>query len=134
MPVQAPGDWVACTIWTARDRVRSLVVSFSPSDTGREFQAAIDDRDQEQTPERAAEMRARGWHCVNEHRWWRIELPETDPTAAAELARVVIADLRARGTTCPDEVTAWDISAGDDGELWVPGIGFNVHPYRGEHY
>ncbi|MDQ1041962.1 hypothetical protein QFZ76_000198 [Streptomyces sp. V4I2] len=35
---------------------------------------------------------------------------------------------------CPDELTAWDVSAGDHGDLWVPGIGVQVHPSRGEHY
>jgi hypothetical protein len=134
IPVQAPGDWVGFKIWASRDWGRAMIVSFDPSDTNREFHVAIEDRDHAQTPERAAEMRARGWQNVDEHRWWRTELPETDPTAAAALARVVVTDLRARGTTCPDEVTALDISAGDDGELWVPGIGVDVHPRRGEHY
>jgi hypothetical protein len=54
--------------------------------------------------------------------------------AAATLARLIVTDLRARGAVCPDEVTAWDISAGDDGDLWVPGIGVDVHPRRGEHF
>ncbi|WP_405484381.1 hypothetical protein [Streptomyces sp. NBC_00009] len=134
MPVQAPGDWAGFKVWASRDRGRTMIVSFDPSDTNCEFHVAIEDRDHEQTPERATEMRARGWQSVDEHRWWRTTLPETDPTAAAALARVVVTDLRARGTTCPDEVTAWDISAGDDGELWVPGIGVDVHPRRGEHY
>ncbi|MFJ5223110.1 hypothetical protein [Streptomyces sp. NPDC088400] len=134
IPVQAPGDWVGFRLMAARDRERIMIVAFNPSDTHGEFHIAIEDRDHEQTPERAEEMRARGWQNVDEHRWWRTVLPETDPTAATALARVAITDLRARGTTCPDEVTAWDISAGDDGELWVPGIGVNVHPRRGEHY
>lgn len=134
MPIQAPGDWAGFKLWASRDRGRTMIVSFNPSDTNCEFHVAIEDRDHEQTPERAAEMRARGWQNVDEHRWWRTTLPETDPTAAAALARVVVTDLRARGTTCPDEVTAWDISAGDDGELWVPGIGVDVHPRRGKHY
>ncbi|MEU9118199.1 hypothetical protein AB0D04_42445 [Streptomyces sp. NPDC048483] len=134
MPLQAPGDWAGFKLWASRDWGRTMIVSFNPSDTNCEFHAAIEDRDHEQTPERAAEMRARGWQSVDEHRWWRAQLPETDPTAAAALARVVVTDLRARGTTCPDEVTAWDVSAGDNGELWVPGIGVNVRPRRGEHY
>jgi hypothetical protein len=133
MPVQAPGDWVGFKLKASRDWERTMIVSFSPSATNRELRAAIEDRDHEQTPERAAEMRARGWQYVDEHRWWRTELPETDPEAPAALARVVITDLRTRAT-CPDEVTAWDISAGDHGELWVPGIGVEVHPRRGEHY
>ncbi|MFF3920553.1 hypothetical protein ACFYZB_45610 [Streptomyces sp. NPDC001852] len=134
MPVQAPGDWVGFKLWAARDWGRTMIVSYNPSDTGAEFHLAIEDRDHDQTPERAAEMRARGWQDVDEHQWWRTILPETDPTAAAALARVAITDLRARGTTCPDEVTAWDISAGDDGSLWVPGIGVDVNPRRGEHF
>ncbi|MEW1724859.1 hypothetical protein [Streptomyces sp. NPDC093109] len=134
IPVQAPGDWVGLKLWASRDRGRTMIVSFNPSDTNAEFHVLIEDRDHEQTPERAAEMRARGWQDVDEHRRWNIRLPETDPTAAAVLTRVIIADLRARGTTCPAEVTAWDISAGDNGELWVPGIGVEVHPRRGEHY
>ncbi|GAA2454758.1 hypothetical protein ACFPFX_34020 [Streptomyces mauvecolor] len=69
MPVQAPGDWVACTIWASRDRGRSMILSYAPSDTGRELHACIDDRDHEQTPERAARMRARGWRELDEHRW-----------------------------------------------------------------
>ena len=134
MPVQAPGDWAGFKLRASRDWERTMIVSFNPTDTNAEFHLAIDDRDHEQTPARAAEMRALGWQNVDEHRWWRTKLPETDPTAAAALARVVITDLRARGTTCPDEVSAWDISVGDDGELWVPGIGVDVHPRRGEHY
>jgi hypothetical protein len=134
MPVQAPGDWAGFKLWTARDwRKHTMIVSFNPSDTNREFQLAIEDRDHEQTPEHAAEMRARGWQDVDEHRWWRTELPETDPEAPAALARVVITNLRARATW-PAEVHAWDISAGDNGKLWVPGIGVEVHPRRGEHY
>ncbi|WP_199822133.1 hypothetical protein [Streptomyces sp. NRRL S-37] len=61
-------------------------------------------------------------------------MPETDPTAAAALARLIVTGLRARGTVCPDEVTAWDIGAGDAGDLWVHGIGVDVHPRRGEHF
>ncbi|WP_217199868.1 hypothetical protein [Streptomyces buecherae] len=134
LPVQAPGDWAGFKLWAARDWGRTMIVSFDPSETNAEFHVAIEDKDHEQTLERAVEMRARGWRDVDEHRWWRTKLPVTDPTAAAELARVVITDLRARGTVCPDEVTAWDISAGDNGELWVPGIGVDVSPRRGEHH
>ncbi|MFF9409500.1 hypothetical protein ACF1B0_28865 [Streptomyces anandii] len=107
----------------AWDRGNTMIVSFDPSDTNGEFHLVLEDRDHEQTPERAAEMRARGRQVGDEHRRWRTTLPETEPTAAAALARVVITDPRARGTTCPDEVTAWGIGADDDGELWVPGRG-----------
>ncbi|WP_437095289.1 hypothetical protein [Streptomyces sp. enrichment culture] len=71
---------------------------------------------------------------MKEHRWWRTGLPGTDPTAAAALARAAATDPRASGTTYPDEVTAWGIGAGDDGRLWVPGIGVDVRPRRGEHH
>ncbi|AVV44728.1 hypothetical protein C6376_28195 [Streptomyces sp. P3] len=120
-------------LWASRDWGRTMIVSYEPSKTNREFYASIDDRDHEQTTERATQMRARGWQDLDEVGRWRTRLPETDPTAPATLARMIVTDLRARGTVCPDEVTAWDISAGDNGELWVPGIGVDVHPRRGPH-
>ncbi|MDA0564223.1 hypothetical protein LG943_07780 [Streptomonospora sp. S1-112] len=134
MPVQAPGDWVGFRLRISRDWKRDMVVGVSPTATGYEFHAGIYDLDHEQTPEHAEHMRARGWRELDEHRWWRVNIPETDPGAAAELSRVVISDVRARRSTCPAEVHAWDISAGDNGRLWVPGLGFEVHPRRGEHY
>jgi hypothetical protein len=121
MPIQAPGDWAGFKLWASRDWGRTLLVAYEPS-KNHEFHAAVQDRDHEQTPERAAQMRARGWQDVDEHRWWRTTLPETRPRSAL------------RGTVSSHEVTAWDISAGDDGELWVPGIGVDVHPRRGEHF
>lgn len=91
-------------------------MAYEPSKKDREFHAAVQDRDHEQTPERAAEMRARGWQDVDEHRWWRTTLPKTAPMAAATLARLIVTDLRARDAVSPHAVTAWDISAGDDGK------------------
>ncbi|WP_084464442.1 hypothetical protein [Microtetraspora fusca] len=134
IPVQAPGDWVGFKLRASRDWQRDMIISYTHGDRGREFRAAVPDRDSRQTPERAVQMRERGWRILDQHQWWRIELPETDPQSPAEIARVVIADVRARGATCPDELTAWDISAGDDGELWAPGLGVLTHPSRGEHY
>ncbi|MFC8368310.1 hypothetical protein ACFUIT_09965 [Streptomyces sp. NPDC057239] len=134
MPIQAPGDWAGFKLWASRDWGRTLIVAYEPAEKNREFHAAVQDRDHEQAPERAAEMRARGWQDVDEHRWWRTTLPETDPMAAATLARLIVTDLQARGTVSPHAVTAWDISAGDDGDLWAPGIGVDVHPRRGEHF
>ncbi|WP_406490604.1 hypothetical protein OHB06_00940 [Streptomyces sp. NBC_01604] len=134
IPVQAPGDWVGFQLRSARDWNRDMVIAYTHRDHGHEFYAAIYDRDSEQTPQRAAQMRERGWQDLDEHQRWRIRLPETDPQAPATIARVVIADVRARGATCPDELTAWDVSAGDHGDLRVPGIGVQVHPSRGEHY
>ena len=42
--------------------------------------------------------------------------------------------MRARGATCPAAVHAWDIGAGENGDVWVPGLGFEVGKRRGEHY
>ncbi|GAA4153299.1 hypothetical protein GCM10022285_66880 [Streptomyces tunisiensis] len=134
MPLQAPGDWVSFKLWASRDWGRTMIVSFEPAQTNSESYACIDDRDHEQTPERAAQMRARGWQDVDDTGRWYTRLPETDPAAPATLARLIVTDLRARGTVSSHEVSAWDISAGDRGELWVPGIGVDVHPRRGEHF
>jgi hypothetical protein len=134
IPVQAPGDWVGFKLRSACDWQRDMIIPYTHANHGSEFRAAIHDRDSEQSPQHATEMRERGWHTLDEHRWWCIQLPETDPRAAAEIARVVIADVRARGATCPDELTAWEISAGDRGQLWAPGIGVQTYPSRGEHY
>jgi hypothetical protein len=78
LPLQAPGDWVGFKLWASRDWGRTMIVAFEPSETNREFHVAIQDRDHEQTPERAAEMRARGWQNVDGHRRWRTKLPEAD--------------------------------------------------------
>ncbi|MGW3588646.1 hypothetical protein [Streptomyces fungicidicus] len=134
MPLQAPGDWVSFKLRASRDWGRTMIVSYQPSQTDREFCAFIDDRGHEQTPERAAHMRARAWQDLDDTGSWYTRLPETDPTAPATLARLIVTDLRARGTVFSHQVTAWDISAGDHGKLWVPGLGGDVHPRRGEHF
>lgn len=36
--------------------------------------------------------------------------------------------------TCPDELRAHDIGAGDDGELWLTGLGPPTRPSRGGHF
>ncbi|MFI2207059.1 hypothetical protein ACH47Z_41480 [Streptomyces sp. NPDC020192] len=133
-PVQAPGDWIGFNLWTARDWGRDMIVSYSPADHGRELAVGIHDRGTEQTEERQARMRERGWRIQEDHQWWRTELPETDPYAPRLLAELTIAECRARKATCPDELKAHDISAGDDGELWLTGLGLRTHPSRGEHY
>lgn len=133
LPVQAPGDWAGFRLRSARDPQTEMVVSYSPADEGEEFHAAVMGCHEEREPEQAARMRARGWQRMHAPYWWQIVLPETDPGAPAAITHVVITDLRERGTVIPAEVRAWDISVGDNGELWVPGIGFNVYPRRGEH-
>lgn len=57
----------------------------------------IDDWDSEQTPQRAAQVRDRGWRERDENLRWRIELPERIRRPPAEIARIVIADVRVRG-------------------------------------
>jgi hypothetical protein len=133
-PVQAPGEWVGFQVRTSRDVQRPMVVAYDPSGDGGEFHAGVRYSDRAKDPGHAAEMRSRGWQGEDEHHWWRLTLPETDPGAPAQISRAVITDLVSRGTVCPDEVEAWDISAGDVGKLWVPGLGFDVWPRRGEHY
>ncbi|KUO05637.1 hypothetical protein [Streptomyces caeruleatus] len=133
-PVQAPGDWIGFNLWTARDWRRDMIVSYSPGDQGRELAVGIHDRGAEQTEERQARMRERGWQILDEHQWWRTALPETDPDAPRRIAELTIAECRARGATGPNELRAHDISAGDDGELWLTGLGLPTHPSRGEHF
>ncbi|MFI0733138.1 hypothetical protein ACH4S9_29645 [Streptomyces sp. NPDC021225] len=133
-PVQAPGDWIAFTLWTSRDWRRDMIVSYTPADHGRELAVCIHDRGIEQTEERQAKMRERGWQILDEHQWWRTKLPETDPDAPRLIAELIIAECRARKATCPDELCAHSISAGDNGELWLTGLGLPTRPSRGEHY
>lgn len=133
-PVQAPGDWIGFTLWTARDWRRDMIVSYTPADHGRELAVCIDDRRVEQTEERRVRMHERGWQTLDEHQWWRTKLPETDPAAPRLIAELTIAECRARKATGPNELRAHDISAGDDGALWLTGLGLPTHPSRGEHY
>ncbi|WP_159029222.1 hypothetical protein [Streptomyces viridochromogenes] len=133
-PVQSPGDWIGFTLWTSRDWRRDMIVSYSPADHGRELAVCIHDRGIEQTGERQAQMRERGWRTLDEHQWWRTALPETDPDAPRLIAELTIAECLARKATCPAELRAHDISAGDNGELWLTGLGLPTHPSRGEHF
>ncbi|WP_405576512.1 hypothetical protein [Streptomyces sp. NBC_01092] len=133
-PVQAPGDWIGFNLWTARDWRRDMIVSYTPADHGRELAVCIHDRGSEQTAERQAQMGERGWHTLTDHQWWRTELPETDPDGPRLIAELMIAECRARRATCPDELRAHDISAGDNGDLWLTGLGLPTHPSRGEHF
>ncbi|MDT9696896.1 hypothetical protein [Streptomyces sp. P17] len=133
-PLQAPGDWTGFNLWTARDWGRSMIVSYSPDNHGQELAVSIDDRGAEQTEEREAEMRERGWRIPDHHQRWRTALPETDPDAPRIIAELTIAECRARKATCPDELHAHDISAGDHGDLWLTGLGLPTRPSRGEHF
>ena len=133
-PVQAPGDWIGFNLWTARDWGRDMIVSYTPADHGRELAVGIHDRGAEQTEERQTQMRERGWRALTDHQWWRTEWPETDPDAPRLIAELTIAECRARKATGPDELRAHDISAGDNGALWLTGLGLPRRLSRGEHY
>ncbi|MDX3693558.1 hypothetical protein PV726_25060 [Streptomyces europaeiscabiei] len=79
IPVQAPGDWVGCKLWNAREWGPSMILSYTHEDEGCEFHMAIDDRGWEQTRQRQTKMCERGWQKLDEHGWWRTEFAETDP-------------------------------------------------------
>ncbi|MDX3135557.1 hypothetical protein PV367_38500 [Streptomyces europaeiscabiei] len=69
IPVQAPGDWVGCKLWNAREWGRSMILSYTHEDEGCEFHMAIDDRGWEQTWQRQTKMREHGWQKLDEHGW-----------------------------------------------------------------
>ncbi|MGW1617168.1 hypothetical protein ACWCQZ_49130 [Streptomyces sp. NPDC002285] len=111
-----------------------MIVSYTPADHGRELAVGIHDRGSEQTAERQAQMRERGWHTLTDHQWWRTAVPETDPDGPRLIAELAIAECRARKATGPNELRAHNISAGDNGDLWLTGLGLPTHPSRGEHF
>ncbi|MBX9391226.1 hypothetical protein ACFPZ0_20830 [Streptomonospora nanhaiensis] len=131
LPVQAPGDWAGMRLRARWNPPVDLVVTYDPGTPGREPCAVVPGPPP--TPETAERMRGRGWQGTDPHNRWYIRLPETDPRAPAEVARVVTAELRAGPFDYPNEVFASDISAGDDGTLVVPGLGFEV-TLRREHF
>ncbi|WP_148085853.1 hypothetical protein [Actinocorallia herbida] len=122
MPVQAGECWVAFRL---RAEGRDVLLNYDLRDHGAELCAIVEDRgtDDEDV------MRARGWRSVDRYGRWRIDLPEADPGSAAEIARVVVAELRTR-VRDPRSLMAHDVGAGDDGDLWLPGLGIEVWPRR----
>ncbi|WP_230882917.1 hypothetical protein U0M97_00725 [Streptomyces venezuelae] len=50
-----------------------------------------------------------------------------NPEAARSAARLLVADVRGRGSACPDEFVAWELTVNDHGRLWLPGIGMPVN-------
>ncbi|MGW0711015.1 hypothetical protein ACWD4G_34525 [Streptomyces sp. NPDC002643] len=130
IPVQAPGDWIGFNLWTARDWRRDMIVAYEDA----HLSVGIHDRGTEQTEEHQARMRERGWQTLEDHQWWRTKVPETDPDGPRRIAELAIAECRARKATGPNELRAHDISAGDNGELWLTGLGLPTHPSRGEHF
>ncbi len=119
LPVQVGTDWASFCLTSAADRGRQLVVSFSVEDG---LHAAIDDRDAPWDELRTRTMRDRGWQS-HDRGWWQTEYPVPDRPETAALARLVITELRARGTGAPEELRARDISCKDNGDMRLPGLG-----------
>jgi hypothetical protein len=119
LPVQVGGDWASFSVTSAADRGRQLLISYALADG---LYVSVDDRDAEDSPERAELMRARGWHS-RDRGWWQTDFPEPERADVAAVARLAVAELRARGTKEPEELRARDVSCKDRGELWLPGLG-----------
>ncbi|MFF8413978.1 hypothetical protein [Streptomyces omiyaensis] len=124
LPVQIPGDWASFVVGCARDWPRRLLVGYS-QDRG-ELSLMVDHRTTPEEPGVEEAMRERGWQ-VRERGWWRAVFAEEDPAAAGSAARLLVADVRGRGSVCPDELVAWELTVNDRGRLWLPGIGMPVN-------
>ncbi|MFE7133008.1 hypothetical protein ACFVIM_19335 [Streptomyces sp. NPDC057638] len=119
LPVQVGADWAGFSLTSSADRGRRVQLSYALADG---LHVSVDDRDGEDTEERAHLMRSRGWHS-RDRGWWQAEYPEPERAETAEAARLALAELRARGTTAPKELRARDVSCKDRGELLLPGLG-----------
>lgn len=119
LAVQVGDDWASFSVYSSADRGRQLLISYALADG---LHISVDDRDGEDGPERAQLMHSRGWQS-RDRGWWQTDFPEPDRQEAAEVARLAITELRARGTREPDELRARDASCKDRGELWLPGLG-----------
>ncbi|MFI1015569.1 hypothetical protein [Streptomyces sp. NPDC020965] len=119
LPVQVGGDWAGFCLTSAADRGRQIQISYALVDG---LHVSIDDRDGEETPEYAGLMRSRGWHS-RDRGWWQAEFPEPERAQTTEVARLAVAELRARGTREPKDLRARDVSCKDRGELLLPGLG-----------
>lgn len=124
LPVQVPGDWASFVVGCARDWPRHLRVGYS-QDRGR-LSLMVDHRTTADAPGLEETMRSRGWQ-VCEGGWWRAEFADEDPAAGRSAARLLVADVRGRGSVCPDELVAWELTVNDHGQLWLPGIGMPVN-------
>ncbi|GGV99163.1 hypothetical protein GCM10010230_24620 [Streptomyces narbonensis] len=124
LPVQMPGDWASFIVGCSRDWPRHLRVGYS-QDPGR-LSLMVDHRTTADAPGLEETMRERGWQ-VCDRGWWRAEFADQDPDAARSAARLLVADVRARGSVCPDELVAWEVTVNDHGRLWLPGIGMPVN-------
>ncbi len=119
LSVQVGDDWAGFCLTSGADRGRQLQISYSRPDG---LHVSVDDRDGEDTHERAQVMLSRGWQS-RDRGWWQAEFPEPERPETREAARLALAELRARGTKEPHELRARDVSCKDRGELLLPGLG-----------
>jgi hypothetical protein len=119
LSVQVGDDWASFSVTSSADRGRQLLISYALEDG---LHVSVDDRDGEDSPERAQLMRARGWHS-RDRGWWQTDFPAPERAEVATVARLAVTELRARGTKKPEELRARDVSCKDRGELWLPGLG-----------
>ncbi|GAA3386985.1 hypothetical protein [Streptomyces roseoviridis] len=124
LPVQLPGDWASFVVGCSRDWPRHLRVGYS-QDRGQ-LSLMVDHRTTAEEPGLEETLRERGWQ-VREGGWWRAVFADEDPEAARSAARLLVADVRGRGSVCPDELVAWELTVNDRGGLWLPGIGMPVN-------
>lgn len=118
LPAQLGAEWLGFKINNTEDFDRMIMVSVD--DKGLVVQ--VDDRDGDDSEAAAELMRARGWQRRERH-WWRAEFTEPTSAAAAAAARVIVADVHARGARLPDQLGATDISCADNGYLRLTGLG-----------
>ncbi|MGI5348706.1 hypothetical protein ACQEU8_11000 [Streptomyces sp. CA-250714] len=123
LPAQVGAYWAGFVIVNCCDGGRELLVSFD-ADTG--LSLSIDVRDvpkDEESQEAVAAMRERGWQHRNRFRW-RAEFPAPDRHAASAAARLIAADLAARGAKVPeDDLRVRDVSCFDHGSFDLFGLG-----------
>jgi hypothetical protein len=119
LPVQVGDDWASFSVTSGADRGRQLLISYGLEDG---LHVSVDDRDGEDSPERARLMLSRGWKS-RDRGWWQTDFPDPERGEVAAVARLAVTELRARGTKEPEELRARDASCKDRGELWLPGLG-----------
>lgn len=118
LPAQLGRDWAAFTIANRTGRRGELRVSFAPSSG---LWVGVDDCGG--GSEEATTLRDRGWQ-KQEGSWWQASFPEPTRASAAEAARLIVAELTARGAKTPaDDLAARDISCNDSGWLRLTGLG-----------
>ncbi|MFI1929261.1 hypothetical protein [Streptomyces sp. NPDC020330] len=113
-------------VFDADSKLRRLVVLVSPADS---LTVLVDDRDGAHEGVHHAEMSARGWQdFIAVHCWWGSYFERT-PAGAKAAARLIVAELQARGAQSPEDLLLADVGAGEgDGLLTLPGLGIASTP------